>query len=181
MSKILVPACSRKDIENFAVNVRKEFGLENTLYVPVLPIIEKILPVIDATFSYPIIEKAKMPNEYANYSPETNQLMIREDVYDAIYNNDPRHRFTLAHELGHYFMHNNIATFSRCSDNDWVPIYRDAEWQANVFASAFLMPPDKISKMTISEIADKCGTSRKASEIAYKNSKKESSHHTQLF
>ena len=78
-------------------------------------------------------------------------------------------------------MHNNIATFSRCSDNDWVPIYRDAEWQANVFASAFLMPPDKISKMTVSEIADKCGTSRKASEIAYKNSKKESSHHTQLF
>ena len=97
MSKILVPACSRKDIENFAVNVRKEFGLENTLYVPVLPIVEKVLPVIDTTFSYPIIEKAKMPNEYANYSPETNQLMIREDVYDAIYNNDPRHRFTLAH------------------------------------------------------------------------------------
>ncbi|MDB6133875.1 MAG: hypothetical protein JWM59_2118 [Verrucomicrobiales bacterium] len=52
-----------------------------------------------------------------------------------------RHRFTIAHELGHYFLH---------SRQGRIPLHlgRDGsnnrlEWEANWFAAAFLMPEEK--------------------------------------
>lgn len=175
MSKIIVPAHSRREIECCSYYVRERLGIQDMLYVPVLRIVENAIPVFDDEFSCEVVEKSQMENEYASYSPEANLLKIREDVYDDVCRGFPRHRFTIGHELGHYFMHNNVATFSRCSDSQVIPKYMDAEWQANVFASSFLMSPKLIRAMTISEIAEKCGTSYSAAEIAYKNSKKESS------
>lgn len=49
-----------------------------------------------------------------------------------------RGRFTIAHELGHYFLHSKAGTLSPMS------VQRDglgrAEWEANWFAAGFLMP-----------------------------------------
>lgn len=135
-------------------------------------ILENVLPSLDMTFSCNVVDKSVLGSEYANYCPETNELSIREDVYDDACNEVPRHRFTIAHELGHYFMHKDVTTFSRCDNTCKIPAYRDAEWQANFFASTFLMPPNIICNMTISDISKKCGTSRQAAEIALKNSKK---------
>lgn len=59
-----------------------------------------------------------------------------------------RDRFTMAHELGHYFVHyplfkesfpNRIMTAQRWIDHADKEQQR-AEWEANWFASAFLMP-----------------------------------------
>ncbi|NHC44348.1 ImmA/IrrE family metallo-endopeptidase [Motilibacter aurantiacus] len=56
-----------------------------------------------------------------------------------------RDRFTIAHELGHYFLHylhperDSAASFGRGSRND-------AETQANVFASSLLMPEEKFKR-----------------------------------
>lgn len=48
----------------------------------------------------------------------------------------------------------------------------DSEWQANVFASAFLMPPKSIINMTPYEISEHFGTSMQAATIALKTAKK---------
>lgn len=62
-----------------------------------------------------------------------------------------RLRFSLAHELGHYFLHKSIYTnLSFNSLEDWKAfmtnvsesVYKDFEWQANEFAGRFLVPYD---------------------------------------
>jgi len=51
-----------------------------------------------------------------------------------------RNRFTVAHELGHYFLHSKegeIELYGRRSGED-----ERAEWEANWFAASFLMPQE---------------------------------------
>ncbi len=52
--------------------------------------------------------------------------------------------FTIAHELGHYFLHSRLGEFqikaNRSEDID------EAEREANSFAAAFLMPEEKLRK-----------------------------------
>lgn len=65
-----------------------------------------------------------------------------------------RNRFTIAHELGHLFLHfpmvqkatpgaGMVAT--RWVDED-DPVQRRAEWEANWFAAAFLMPASRFKE-----------------------------------
>jgi len=62
-----------------------------------------------------------------------------------------RLRFSLAHELGHYFLHKDIySNLPFNSLEDWKDfmtnvseaVYKDFEWQANEFAGRFLVPYD---------------------------------------
>ncbi len=167
-TRLMAPPLSRKAIENFASYVRQELGMGNELYIPIIKIIEHIIPQMDETFQVVTLYEDEMFGEYANYCPQTNTLSIRQDVYLAACNDDPRHRFTIAHELGHYFMHDESTRFSRCPRNATIPSYRDPEWQANVFASSFLMPKDLIRGMSANEIVTSCKTSLQSAEIALK-------------
>ena len=168
----MVPARSRKEIEFFASDIRNCLGLKNNMYVPVMHVAECIIPMIDDTYSFNAVEQYKLPYEYAKYCPNTNELLVREDVYIEACNHNRRHRFTIAHEIGHYFLHKDVSSFSRCADIETIPAYKDAEWQANVFSAAFLAPPELITGMTINEVSDKCGISFQAAEIALKRSKR---------
>lgn len=83
--------------------------------------------------------------------------MIIEDSSDQFsikipgYTSQNRDRFTVAHELGHYFMH-------YISDNRQTKVFRRTtyaqggvkEWQANMFAGALLMPQDKFVEKYLS-------------------------------
>lgn len=83
---------------------------------------------------------------------------------------DRRDRFTIAHELGHYFLHylypkaNGLMSFGRGSQNR-------AETQANVFASSLLMPagPFRASVERHGKdwwkVGDEFGVSPKAAEV----------------
>lgn len=157
----------------FAESVRKHLKIQNKYYIPILNIAENVIWQTDDSFIFQVCEIHEMPSEYANYSPENNTLNVRRDVYEAAYYGNPRHRYTIAHELGHYFMHDDITKFSRCSDSIIIPKYRDPEWQANVFASAFMMDKKLIRGMTPKEVASKCGTSIKSAEIALEYSKRD--------
>lgn len=61
-----------------------------------------------------------------------------------------RNRFTIAHELGHFFLHAGIGTKP-------IQVNRDGsgrvEWEANWFAAGFLMPEDQFRK----DWEDTCG------------------------
>lgn len=90
-----------------------------------------------------------------------------------------RDRFTIAHELGHLFLHYQIAT-SGSKDvamvaTRWVDetneALKRAEWEANWFAAAFLMPSEDFRKIydstgqSIIATAAQFGVSPKAAEI----------------
>lgn len=60
-------------------------------------------------------------------------------------------------------MHRDVE-FARPSDD--FPIYRDAEWQADTFAGALLMPFQKVRACADSdEVAEKCGVTFAAAEV----------------
>jgi Zn-dependent peptidase ImmA (M78 family) len=79
-------------------------------------------------------------------------LYVDEDVQSKYYN---RYRFTLAHEMGHLYMHGEI--LSRCnigSINDWKSFiteldsstYNKLEYQANYFSGLVLVPSPILSR-----------------------------------
>jgi Zn-dependent peptidase ImmA (M78 family) len=86
-------------------------------------------------------------------------LAVRGGVSAIYVNADDspvRKRFTVAHELGHMVLHmtsgdvefvDNADSFRATidPDADWTPLRRK-EWEANVFASALLMPADLVRK-----------------------------------
>lgn len=173
MSEFLVPPASKRDIKRLALTIRKKFGLEHIALFPVVEMIEVVLPMVDPRFNFEIVEDHECGLDAANYNPTQNLMRIRRSVYDGAYDNNGRDRFTLAHELGHYFMHRDVdLALSRINDRRSVPAYCNSEWQANAFASALLMPDHIIKDMRPDQIAKICGTSLSAAEIAYKQKKK---------
>lgn len=89
--------------------------------------------------------------EEAHFIPKTNSLIISESTYLDLEKNVPRASFTLAHEIGHKVLHDPYfkevivgkrgLTMLHRQD---IPAYQDPECQANQFASAFLMPIEKV-------------------------------------
>jgi len=66
--------------------------------------------------------------------------------YNRSFSSQGRINFTLAHELGHYFLHRKAYPEGfRCRSQDvvrWDSEYGQVEYQANVFAANILMPLD---------------------------------------
>ena len=169
MSEFLVPPASKRDIKRLASTIRKKFGLEYVAFFPVVEMIEVALPMFDSQFNFEIVEDCEFGLDAANYNPQQNLMRIRQSVYDGACAGNGRDRFTLAHELGHYFMHKDVdLALSRIDTKYTVPAYCNSEWQANTFASALLMPDHIIKDMQPNQIAKICGTSLSAADIAYK-------------
>ena len=62
-----------------------------------------------------------------------------------------RLRFDLAHELGHLLLHKDVDKDELEDDKD---LYDKIEYQANYFASAFLLPLETFNKEVISSSID---------------------------
>lgn len=162
----MVSPTSRNQIKRLANEIRTTLGLYDEVFFPVLDVLEHALPMLDPTFTCEIVPDVEMGYDQANYNPVTNTMKIRESVYLGAYGNNGRDRFTIAHELGHYFMHDTI-TLSRVEPGVKIPAYKNPEWQANTFAAAILMPDHIIAGLGPDRISKQCGTSYDAANIAY--------------
>lgn len=87
-------------------------------------------------------------------------------------------RFAIAHELGHWQLHDKISQFFACTSDDMVASYKRSpqEGEANIFAASLLMPYNlfrvhannkKFSIQTISDLAEYFITSLTATAIRY--------------
>jgi predicted transcriptional regulator len=95
----------------------------------------------------------------------------------ATHTSKERDRFTIAHELGHYFVHCLLPS----SQDKFVPIRATrygsdlAEWQANWFAAAFLMPGAEFRRAyaqhsgDVYELARHFGVSASAASVRAKS------------
>ena len=165
---------STKDIWRIVGDIRRIVGLENDLYFPVVKFAELTLQKVDGTYNFIVRDREKMPDKYAYYDPVNNEMVVREDVYEMACNNDGRHRFTIAHEIGHYFLHRDGVKLARLNSNIALQAYRKPEWQANTFASELLMPHKLIRGLNVDEVQQRCCTSGQAAEIALNKAKKPS-------
>lgn len=167
MEKVSVEPMSRKSIRDLVAKFREIFGLENTLFFPIVQFIEWCLPQLGLDFE--ILDVCEMQDTYGLTNTNKNTLYIREDVYIRAYNGVARDRFTLCHELGHFLLHTpDRVSFARGE----IPIYRDPEWQANTFAGELMAPYRLTHNMSVDEIVEQCGMSRKAAEIQYNSFRK---------
>lgn len=91
-----------------------------------------------------------------------------------------RDRFTIAHELGHLFLHyplvqRQYGTHVSMFATRWVdtsnPDLQRTEWEANWFAAAFLMPESEfrravqVDMSSIANVANQFGVTEKAIEV----------------
>lgn len=167
MENVSVVPMSRLAIRKLVMEFRKLFGLEDVLYFPIVRFIEWCLPQLG--LEYEILSISEMRDTYGLTNTKKNTLLIREDVYLGAIAGNPRDRFTLCHELGHFILHTpDRVSFARGE----IPAYRDPEWQANTFAGEIMAPYKLTCCMSVEEIMDKCGMSRQAAEIQYKSFRK---------
>jgi len=93
-----------------------------------------------------------------------------------------RDKFTIAHELGHFFLHFPIvrAEFPgdgmrafRWLDDDAPEDLKRCEWEANWFAAAFVMPETTFRELHreggLANVANRLGVSMKAAEVRAKS------------
>jgi hypothetical protein len=160
---------SKRNIQDLAQSLRDSLGI-NCLQLPIVVIYEALQHIDDLDLE--VVEDWHLPSEEAVTYPDLKTIQVRESVYDSAYAGDPRSRFTLAHELGHYLMHRDQnASFSRSGSHK---IYCDCEWQADRFASELLIDRRLFkADWTVQEVMEKFKASQKAAEIALHDKKKE--------
>lgn len=103
----------------------------------------------------------------AVYIPEDKCIRLRDRDYEGcVLGTNPRSLFTFWHEFGHMIL-GHERSFSR-DESENHKVYEDSEWQANTFASEFLMPYSTIVKEDLrlpEEVARRFGVSYTAAAI----------------
>jgi hypothetical protein len=88
---------------------------------------------------------------------DTFIVKLSRETYHALCRDDPRARFSLAHELGHIYLHarmlmrmaripHTAAALLRATEPPY-PVFWDTEWQADSFAAALLMPAEALEEL----------------------------------
>jgi Zn-dependent peptidase ImmA (M78 family) len=147
MSDWIVPARSKQEICDLANSWRSAFGFRDSL-VPNLPrIIEIELKKLVPTYVFEVREDSVVTDDEGNRAYAFADLLkpsivFAESQYRLLINDDPRARFTAAHELGHFLLHVGEKKLHRIPNATFLKhqLFRTAEWQANAFASEFLIP-----------------------------------------
>ncbi len=143
---------SRLDIEQKAIDFLLKYE-RHCLDVDAAPVdVEKLLDrsmYLEADYSMEIVSDQDMyGNVEAMTSFSDRVIEIRESDFNAL-QSPGRARFTVCHEIGHALLHTdqleNITieesrSLKLCRQKEDIPSYRSADWQAEAFASALLMP-----------------------------------------
>lgn len=135
----VVPPLSWNAIGIMTDNLRTQFSVATDPKFPVMEFLEKVLDQKMGVVRLELGTKADL-GLYEGLTDTRGQFIIlREDVYEKAWKDDGRARFTVAHELGHYFLHTQIP-MARASLERRAAPFRLSEPQANQFASELLMP-----------------------------------------
>lgn len=135
---------SRKTIRQNAHTILDVLRAQMGLSHPKLPIVT-VVEWMDArdVFEFHVVEATQMLGKAAELEPVPGgmtTLTVNEDVYLKACEDDNFGRFTLAHELGHYFLHSRQPIpLTRMQSKPMHRAFEDSEWQANAFAGELLV------------------------------------------
>ncbi|WP_422023716.1 ImmA/IrrE family metallo-endopeptidase [Pyruvatibacter mobilis] len=141
--------------------------------MPVGHILEVTLPNSFDGFRFEVRERAEMPLNAEGAADRDGQFIyLREDVYDALCDNDGRARFTASHELGHFALHTR-QPLNRAPSLETLPAFEDSEKQADQFAACLLMPRQLMNpRDDVADIVTRFGVSQRAAEIRLRKTRK---------
>lgn len=136
--KPTIPYKSKESIDDIANKVLKDYGFNNVIPVDIEKLVE--------TIGFRIVPIFSENNFKGCLFLKTMEIGVKLAFFDE--NKENIYRFTIAHELAHYIMHNRIySIFNGSSINEWIDFYFNnthiitrAEIQADIFASFILMP-----------------------------------------
>lgn len=160
----VVAPLSKAQIELFASQWRRGLGYRDDQRVSMLRVIEFALPEIFDDFEYEIIDDVALNGAEATTSLARRNMRISATTYDQARRGVGRAAFTLAHEVGHLLLHcGRPVELARTQSR---PAYRNPEWQADQFASAFLIPAHEAAKTPTPEVvAMRFGTTPAAARV----------------
>ncbi|TPM54376.1 ImmA/IrrE family metallo-endopeptidase [Mesorhizobium sp. B2-2-4] len=166
---------SRAEIEILAAAWRQALRIPTACQAPdLVSVLENEMPRLFGDFALVVKDDYDMDEAegYTEFDPP--RIVLSATTYQSAANFEGRGRWTAAHELGHLVLHKSAVPLDRAptrySKMKELPAYASAEWQANAFAAAFLMPETLIRDFTdISEIMTFFAVSRTAAENRLKN------------
>lgn len=135
----VVPPLSWNAVGMMTDNLRTQFSVAAEPKFPVMEFLEKVLDQRMGLVRLELGTKADLGPFEGLTDKDGAFIVLREDVYEDAWRDDGRARFTVAHELGHFFLHTQIP-MARASLERKVAPFRLSEPQANQFASELLMP-----------------------------------------
>jgi len=132
----VVPPLSKEEIKEYA-KPYLDFWNRNDLgrFNPLL-FLDTLYTLIDKDFSLVSKSKDQMGSLLGLATPAKNLIEIREDVYYRALEGSHEAQLVIAHEFGHFCMHQNIR-FPKLADES-TPNEQSAEWQANYFADVLM-------------------------------------------
>lgn len=147
-SKIKIKFIKLAEIKEKANSFRQKFWNEE------IPIdIEKIIEIKLRIYIITVPQLRVLCDTDAFITPNKNQIYVDKDMYMDERNRN-RLRFSYAHEMGHYILHNelyeslnidNYEDYYRFYDELSEEEYGKIETQANLFASYLLVPRDRLA------------------------------------
>ncbi len=111
------------------------------------------------------------PREEAKTDIASGQIYIKESVMnEACRHRYKRAAFTITHEIGHFVLHRMLGgvSLARTTSIRKPRPFEDPEWQANTFASEFLMPVEAVKKMSVQEIKKTFCVSKECAKVRYR-------------
>lgn len=156
----------REDLRLLAKEIRKLLQIENIMYIPVITVLEKIMPLLFPDFSYEYVPKDEFPDKKHGETDIVNHIVrIREDIYYGAINGNGRDRMTIMHEIAHYILLVICGVkFERNFENKFILTCRDPEWQAKALAGEIMCPHDLIQGFSAYEVSEKFGVSFEAAK-----------------
>lgn len=168
MEHIIVEAKSRLNLREYAMQIRKNVGFENKLYFPVVEFLD-FMPEIFTGFHYEIVSDDELPKtDHAQIEIYSQQISIKNSVYEGACEGCGQHRMTIAHEIGHYLTLCISGFKLQRSFSEVKPkAYQSPEWQAKCFAGELLIAAHLVTNMKIPDIMENCGVSYDAAKYHY--------------
>lgn len=157
----------RADLRRLANTVRTLTGVPNNEKFPVMEFLEMVLPKIFDDFTLEVVPKDEMGNKHGETRPKRHLIRLREDVYEGACDGNGRDLYTIAHEIGHLFLHTGDYSFA-WREGQSIPLRKNSEWQADAFAGELLMPYTAIKGMSLDEVKLRYGVSISAARVQCK-------------
>lgn len=180
MATIYARPLSKEKIRFYAQEVRRFLRLDDYQRINAAKLLDVLSELWkDYGFQYAVLldsDSRFKPREEAVTDISTGMIYIKESVmYEACHCKSKRALFTICHEIGHFLFHRMLGgmIIARSQRAHRIKIYEDPEWQADTFASEFLMPINAVMCMTPTKIRNAYGVSQKCAETRYKKVQEE--------
>ncbi|MDK2779061.1 MAG: ImmA/IrrE family metallo-endopeptidase [Pseudomonadota bacterium] len=159
--KVTAPYQSLENIRKRAWMLRLANGAKPGRYFDAMDALEKLDAGMVEEFNRHIWECVQiedMPDSLGEVSLKERKILLREDCYLSATDGDKEGLFTVAHELGHFFLHTDCRLHRLLPDME-LDETRCPEYQADAFACELLIDSDylirSIHRMTIDELSDR--------------------------